>query len=565
MIHEWDLADHENEKRRCCAMKRLSILLLSLLLCLGLCSCAKKKEQKDDIYIFFTSDVHCAVDQNVGFSSLKALVDETKEEHDYVSLVDCGDFIQGGTLGVLSKGSLIVSLMNDLGYDVVTYGNHEFDYGMEVLDQLQEEMEFATVASNVIYSGSKENIFDDVETYRIIDYDGTKVAFIGILTPRTTTSSTPRFFMEGEDFVYDFYSGQDGELLAERIQEVVDEARKQGADRVVALSHLGTFDPAYNCISLISRTEGIDVFLDGHAHSVIVEDRYPNKNGEDVIVSSVGTKLEAVGELIIGKDGTLTTLHVSGYEGKDEMMQKKVEDAYAQLDSILSLQIVKCGHPMLISDEEGIRMVRSRETVMADYVADAIRYEMGADIALMNGGGVRASIDTDIITYQDLLNVTPFSNELVSCWASGQTIVDALEFGAARTERLYKLDGNSVGEAGAFLHVSGLRYTIDTSIPTPLVKDDNGMFLRFDGERRVKDVMVLQNGEYVPIDPDKEYLVASIDYVISNSGDGNTMFKDCRKEVENGPLDLEAMVDYAKYLGDLTDKYLDTEGRIIVE
>ena len=547
-------------------MKKLLNILIVLLICVTLCSCAKKKELKDDIYIFFTSDVHCGVNEGVGLDGLKALVDDTKKEHEYVTLVDCGDYLQGGTLGTLSKGEFIIDLMNDAGYDIVTIGNHEFDYGMEQLSALMKKMEFDQVLCNVKYSGKKENIFADTKPYKIVEYGDYKVAFIGVLTPETIVSSTPSFFMEDGEFVYDFYGGEDGDLLAAKLQESVDAARKEGADYVVALSHLGSEAAVPTSISIIHKTQGIDVFLDGHSHSVITEDKYPNKNNEDVIVSSVGTKLQSVGELIIGKDGTLTTMLIEEYDRKDETMTSQINETMQKLDAILAEKITILDHDMYIKDEEGIRMVRSRETTMGDFAADALRYYMDTDIALVNGGGVRANVEAGDLTYGDLLDVMPFQNELASCYASGQQIVDALEYCSRLTEGIYKLDGNAVGENGAFLQASGLKYTIDTSIPSSVILDGDNMFVGFSDEnRRVKDVMVLENGEYVPIDLNRMYSVASTNYVLFHKGDGNTAFEGCEAIVEEGPVDVTALIEYARSLPSFEGRYTDVEGRIIVE
>ena len=547
-------------------MKKLLNILIVLLICVTLCSCAKKKELKDDIYIFFTSDVHCGVNEGVGLDGLKALVDDTKKEHEYVTLVDCGDYLQGGTLGTLSKGEFIIDLMNDAGYDIVTIGNHEFDYGMEQLSALMKKMEFDQVLCNVKYSGKKENIFADTKPYKIVEYGDYKVAFIGVLTPETIVSSTPSFFMEDGEFVYDFYGGEDGDLLAAKLQESVDAARKEGADYVVVLSHLGSEAAVPTSISIIHKTQGIDVFLDGHSHSVITEDKYPNKNNEDVIVSSVGTKLQSVGELIIGKDGTLTTMLIEEYDRKDETMTSQINETMQKLDAILAEKITILDHDMYIKDEEGIRMVRSRETTMGDFAADALRYYMDTDIALVNGGGVRANVEAGDLTYGDLLDVMPFQNELASCYASGQQIVDALEYCSRLTEGIYKLDGNAVGENGAFLQASGLKYTIDTSIPSSVILDGDNMFVGFSDEnRRVKDVMVLENGEYVPIDLNRMYSVASTNYVLFHKGDGNTAFEGCEAIVEEGPVDVTALIEYARSLPSFEGRYTDVEGRIIVE
>ena len=546
-------------------MKKFVQIALITLLSMTLFAC-KKKPERDDIYIFFTSDVHCAVEENLGLASVKAIVDDAKAEHPYVSLVDCGDYLQGGSMGSLSKGKLIVDLMNEMDYDLVTYGNHEFDYGMERLDELKGMMEFKTLAANVIYSGSRKNIFEDVDPYEIIEYGPVKVGYLGLLTPKTVTNSTPTFFMEDGKYVYDFYSGNHGEDLAARTQELVNEMREKGADYVVLISHLGAKDNGgFDSISLISRTEGIDAVLDGHAHYNVVEDHYPNKNGDDVLLSSVGTKLEALGELIIAKNGTLSALHINEYNRQDEGILNAIGVVNDELAKILSEKITDLDHDLLMCDEEGIRMSRSRETTIGNLIADAYRWIMDTQIALANGGGVRASLMAGEVLYQNLLDITPFQNELASGYATGQAVLDALEYGAQSCEGIYKLDGNAVGEYGGFLQVSGLKYTIDTSIPTPVVKDENDMLKGFEGERRVKDVYVLEDGEYVPIDPEKIYSVAATAYVMFQGGDGNAALQGSEPITIGGPVDVNAMIEYIKALGDFTGRYTDIEGRITVE
>ena len=548
-------------------MKKYLVLFVTFLLLIGLSGCQKKP--KDDIYIFFTSDVHCGVDENVTFPALKALVDDTKAEHENVLLVDCGDYIQGGNIGALSRGEMIVELMNDMGYDLATYGNHEFDYGMERLSELTKMMKFQTIASNVKYSGNKENIFKDVPEYVIKDFDGVKVAFLGLLTPNTIVSSTPKFFMEDNKFVYDFYSGNDGMEMANKVQSIVDEVRKQGADYVVAISHLGTNtekEGVYNSISLISHTSGIDVVLDGHSHAMIVGDVYPNKDGKDVLLSSVGTKLEAVGELIISKEGEISTVHFNEYSRSDETIQKSIDNVKDELDVILSEVIGETAFDLTVTDEEGIRMVRTRETNLGDFVADAFREVLGTDVAVINGGAVRKTVKEGKITFGDLLNITPFFNKGCVYKVTGQMILDALEYCSKETEAIYKLDGKAVGEFGAFLQVSGLKYTINTSIPSAVTVDEKGMFNGFSSDaRRVSDVMVLENGEYVPIDPQKEYTLGSADYLVENAGDGNTAFKNSEKIDDPGIYDSNVTEMFLKKNPQVADHYKVPEGRITIK
>lgn len=546
-------------------MKKIFNVLLAVLLSAMLSSCAV---QKDDIYVFFTSDVHCGIEDNMGLSGVKALVDEAKKEHQFVSLVDCGDFLQGGAVGSLSKGKLVIEVMNEVGYDYAILGNHEFDYGMDTLKQGMSESNFEYIVSNIKYSGSKENVFENTKEYVIKDYGGTKVAFLGISTPYSITDSTPANFMEGNDYVYNFYTADEGNELYERVQSLVDEARKKGAKYVVAMAHLGS-EPQYapfDSISMISHTSGIDVVFDGHSHSVIVEDKYPNKNGEDVVLSSVGTKLASVGQLILGKDGTVTTLHIDEYNGKDEGVAAVIAKANTEVDNILSQKICDLDYDLMMYDEEGIRIGRSRETTVGDFVTDAYRHALNTDVAIVNGGGVRNNIMAGEVLYRNLFDVAPFQNNTGSLYATGQQIMDALEYGARYTEAIYKLDGNAVGEYGGFLQVSGLKYTIDTSVESAVTVDDNGMFAGFANDnRRVKDVLILQGEEYVPIDPEKTYTVGGISYMLFSGGDGNTIFMNCEKISDNEFVDIEVLRQYLIDNGGFKDDYRETQGRIIIE
>ncbi|MBP5280332.1 MAG: bifunctional metallophosphatase/5'-nucleotidase [Erysipelotrichaceae bacterium] len=549
-------------------MKILFKYLLVVLMCLSISSCKIKKQLKDDIYIFYTSDVHCGVNDNMTMPALKAMIEDTKAEHPYVGLVDTGDYVQGGSLGSLSKGEIIIEVMNEMGYDAVTFGNHEFDYGMPQLAKLVSMMNFQPTICNMIYEGDGENLFKDIPEYVMKDFDGTKVAFIGFVTPRTITSSTPIYFEEDGKVVYDFYYDEDGSALAARVQSVVDEVRKQGADYVVALSHLGTKEEEvpFDAVNLIRHTSGIDVVLDGHSHVQIISNVYQNKEGKDVVLSSAGTKMEVVGELIIGKDGSITTMLISEYAKKDKALEDVIAKAVAEQDEILKQEIFTIDHDLWATDEEGIRMTRSRETTAANFVSDAYRMIMGTQIGFANGGGVRTSVPAGVVTYQNLMDLNPFQNELSACKATGQQILDALEFGCQKTEKLYKLDGTMVGESGMFLCPSGLKYTIDTSVESAVIIDNEGMFAGFSSDdRRVKDVYVLVDGEYQPIDPNATYTVASSDYVLYNGGDGMTIFSDCEAIVKAGTTDLNALIDYAQSIKDFSNLYTDVEGRIVVE
>ena len=223
---------------------------------------------------------------------------------------------------------------------------------------------------------------------------------------------------------------------------------------------------------------------------------------------------------------------------------------------------------MSIKDEDGIRIVRNRENVLGDLSADAYRYAGNADIGWINGGGVRADLPEGDITYANIINVHPFGNMLCVVEATGQEILDALEWSARVAVAEYKSDGNAVGENGGFLQVSGMKYTIDTSIPTPCVPDENGLFGTIEGTRRVSDVMVLNKdtNEYEPIDPDKTYSVACHNYLFKSAGDGYNMFQDNVFLVDEAIADYQVLINYIRDVlqGDLSG-YKEVQGRITVK
>ena len=215
-----------------------------------------------------------------------------------------------------------------------------------------------------------------------------------------------------------------------------------------------------------------------------------------------------------------------------------------------------------------VRIVRSRETNLGDLVADAYRYATGADIAFANGGGIRANIAAGDLTFADIKACHPFGNQLYAVKATGQQILDALEWCSRNTKAEYKNnEGNAVGELGGFLQVSGLRYTIDTSVESPAIADSNGMFFGMveDAPRRVVDVEVEKDGEWVAIDPEAEYLLASHDYMLADGGDGTTMFQEDEVVLDPGVPDYQVVVNYIVALeGDLSD-YAEPQGRITVK
>ncbi len=294
----------------------------------------------ENIVILYTNDVHCAVENGLGYAGVSAYKKETEKKYENVTLVDCGDHVQGGVIGSYSEGSYIIDIMNAVGYDYAALGNHEFDYQIPKLSQLVSDAEFDYLCCNLDYSGDGENLLKDVKPYDIVDYGKTQVAYIGVTTPHTVTSSWPKYFQnENGEFVYTFSSDTFFE-----VQKNVLEARAEGADYVVVLAHLGSTagDEPYTASQLAAETVGIDAVLDAHSHVTYNTD-VKNKTGENVLVASTGTKLENMGRLEISSDGELSNTLISAeeYKEKDAEVQAVIDSKNKEIDETLEEHAIK--------------------------------------------------------------------------------------------------------------------------------------------------------------------------------------------------------------------------------
>ena len=542
------------------------LLVLVMVAALGATVSAEGAERTGDVVILFTSDVHCGIDQGFGYAGLQAVREYLKAQGNDVLLVDDGDNIQGEPVGTMSKGEICLELMNAMGYDVAIPGNHEFDYGMDQFLALAEKAEFPYISCNFNKGG--ELVF---EPYVIKEAGGAKIAFVGVTTPKTLTSSTPRYFQdENGEFVYGFLQDDDGQGVYDAVQKAVDDARAEGADYVVVMGHMGNEAECtpWTYADVISHTSGIDVFLDGHSHDT-EQVTMKDKDGNEVLRSACGTKLACIGWCRIAADGKLSTgLYtwnnsgsVPAMLGIKNDMSKAVEDAVGKLNEQLKEVVAKTTVNLTINDPvevdangRAIRMVRRAETNLGDLCADAYRDQSGADIAFVNGGGVRVDIPAGDITLNDILKVHPFGNAMCVVEVTGQQILDALEWGSRAVP----------GESGGFLQVSGLTYEIHSYIDSPCTNDEKGLFTGVEGERRVQNVLV--GGE--PIDPKATYTLASHNYMLLDQGDGYTMFEGAPLLQNSVKLDNQVLIDYiTESLGGVIgEEYEDPfgQGRITI-
>ena len=527
-------------------MKKILAVLLALTMLLGVSALAEESAPlfQQDVMILFTSDVHCGIESNFGYAGLAMVRDAYKNAGYHVLLVDNGDSIQGEPVGTMTTGEANIKLMNAVGYDIATMGNHEFDYGMDRFFELSKMANFPYISCNFNKGGELQ-----FAPYVIKEFDGVKIAFVGITTPKTLTSSTPKYFQdENGNFIYGFFEDETGEGLYNAVQKAVDDARAEGATFVVALAHLGNEAECspYTYADVIANTTGINALLDGHSHDTNhVEMR--NKARETVLRQGCGTKLEGVGYLkIAAKNGAMKAgvmmwnnddFNATQLYQLDTDVTKAVAEATETLNAKLAEVVAKTDVELTINDpvavtEDGkaVRIIRNAETNLGDLCADAYRYVSGADIAFVNGGGIRVSIKEGDITLNDILKVHPFGNALCVCEATGQQILDALEFGAKDVP----------GEFGGFLQVSGLTYEIHTSVPSSVKLDEKGLFAGVEGEYRVKNVMVGDE----PLDLEKIYTLASHNYMLQGQGDGYTIFEDNVYTQESVMLDNQVLITY---------------------
>lgn len=540
------------------------ILILAMILLPGISAMAEEISEPaltKDIVILFTSDVHCGVDQGFTYTGLYGMKQALSKKN-HVALVDNGDSIQGDALGALTKGESIISLMNSLGYDAATLGNHEFDYGTDRLMELAEKASFPYVCANFTYKD--ELVF---EPYIIKEYDGVKVAFVGVATPKTFTISTPTSFQEDDgNYVYGFCEDETGEKLFATVQKAVDAARDEGAQFVIALSHLGIGSKCSPWMStdLIANTTGINVLLDGHSHSILEQEKVLNKDRKEVLHSACGTKLQAVGYCRITAEGKISTglyqwpFKESAVElfGLKNDFTSVVDRETKAINEKLAKVVAHTDVDLITKDPEtGVRVVRNLETNLGDLVADAYRSATGADVGMVNSGGIRADLPAGDITMKQIQDCHPFGNTLCMVEANGQQILDALEW-ATR---------NAPEESGGFLQVSGLTFELNTSIKSSCTSDDKGNFTGVAGKYRVSNVLV--DGK--PLDVKKIYTVASSNYVLKQGGDGTCMFTDDKILLDEIKLDYETLIDYImdELGGSVGPEYEDIwgQGRIIIK
>ncbi|MBO4665314.1 MAG: bifunctional metallophosphatase/5'-nucleotidase [Paludibacteraceae bacterium] len=523
-------------------------LTLCAILALTFSSCAPHTPQKPEqpVIILFENDVHCAIE---GYASLSALRNELRQVTPYVSIVSAGDFAQGAAIGSLSRGESIVKVMNAVGYDATTVGNHEFDYGIPQQQRLFEMLDADVVCCN--FTDNHNRLI--YAPFSLRQYGNITIAFVGAATPTTFTSSTPTFFEdENGNCIYSFHAEDSFEL----IQKAVDKARRKGADYVIVLSHLGDDTALDNSVDMIHATTGIDAVFDGHQHHILNE-TIANAEGQPVILASTGTMFQRFGKLTIDTAGILTVDLVNGekYSGIDPAIELVINEILDEMHDLVS-QVVGYTEVPLTMLKDGKRETRKGETNLADLLTDAFRDAAGADIGIMNGGGIRNHIKkTGDITFGDIYSIIPFNNTIRKLECTGQQLLDALEVGLTLAPE----------ENGDFFQVSGLRYTYTTSVPSSVIFDHNNLFLSVGDTRRVLSAEVERNGKWEPLQPEAIYTLGGQSYILTSKGAAGALQYMTEVECEHIG-DVEAVINYLNKIGRVTKKqYGKSQNRISVQ
>ena len=481
------------------------------------------KTTKHEIVILHTNDVHARVkaderEKAIGYGKIKTYKDELVKEGKTVLMLDAGDTFHGTTFATISRGDSIIKLLNEVGYDYMVPGNHDFNYGYQRLVELTGKGNFKTLASNVVTEQGKRDFLEN----DIKEVDGVKIGFFGLSTPETYYKSHP--------------SNTKGIVIAEPVEvakQQVAALKAKGADFIVAIGHLGIDEStkeAERSEGVIKAVPGIDLFIDGHSHTALPEGKVIGS----ALLAQTGSYTNNLGKITLTFDGNKIEnkkAELISYEAmslvkpdeKIEAIEKEVDEANKPfLEKIVGKTLV---------DLEGRREYnRKQETNLGNLVTDAMREVSKADIAITNGGGIRATIEKGDVTMGEVLTAFPFTNFTVTVDLTGKEVIQALENGVKAAPEL----------AGAFCQVSGLTFKYDDTAKA--------------GER-VFDVMVAGK----PIDLEKTYKVATNDF-IAGGGDQYDVFKG---KTETGQYELLSET-LAKYIAAKKEVNPQVEGRITV-
>ena len=499
---------------------------------------ARTAAKRKGLAIIHTNDTHghdIADDETFGMAAVPALRESLELDGYEVLVLDAGDACQGTVLVNQSKGKAAIDLMNEVGYDAMALGNHEFDYGMQTLQGLMAQATFPLLAANVSYTDTGERVAEAHATFTL--KDGTKVGVFGLTTPETKGSLIAQGIEEVKI--------AEGEELYRAAQEAADELRAEGCGLVVALAHLGEedFNEPNRAIDVASHVTGVDIVIDGHDHKE--EQRVvADAAGNDVLLVETGCYHHALG-VITYEGGKLasTLLHPGDFQGQDSAVAALADSINSDIDRELGVVIATTDH-FLYAERPG---VREHETNLADLVCDAFLWAAQtsgvSDIvcAIIGGASVRSSIEVGDITMKDVLSVLPYNNDLVTATVTGAQLLEAIEASSSACPE----------ELNGFALVAGITYQIDTRVP--FESAGNYPNSTYDRPARPGGRVTIKTVGGAPFDERASYTLVTTSYHMSST-DSYQALRDAGTTRPFGMLDYEALSGY------LTDALAGTVG-----
>lgn len=519
----------------------LTTILISISVLFIIASCVTNNDKvkppvkaQKSIAILFEGDTHC---ETSGYSRFAGLRDAMKQaDTAHVVTVSLGDFMVGGALGAISKGRYMTDIMHSVGYDVITIGNHEFDYGGENMKKLLKQLGVPVTCANFYDYGANT---PEYAPYIIRQYGNKRVAFVGALAPVTMQLQQHAFYGEDGHQLYDLHTDD----LYNLVQQATDKARNEDrADYVVLLSHIGEIEAmGISSHKLIAATRGIDAVIDSHSHTCVESEKVQNADGKDIIITQAGSQMKNVGKMLIAADGTISTSLISindiSYESKKVA---KVVDSVKHEAQVISENVVcTSSYGLTVADADGVSLVEHEETNGGDMVTDALRIELNAEIGLHTGNSFVKNIAAGEITYGDIVAMLPYENSMSVISVTGQQLLDLLT----------KCTQNTPKNDEQFPQVSGLRFTVHTATHT------------------VTDVEVYDKASdgFIPINLQRTYTVAISSYY--KGGGFYNLLKDCPVVRTTTLMVRDVVINYMSHTlgGSLGETYRRPQGRITIK
>lgn len=538
-------------------LKRVLAGALSLAMTAGLVLApASTTEAKEDLagklVVIHTNDMHGRyekTEESLGISSVTALKNYYKKQGANVLLLDAGDFSQGTNLVNYYDGLDAVYFLNAAGYDAVSLGNHEFDFGFEELKAMADAAQFPILDANIISKETNEPYFGD---NAVFTFGNMTVGVFGLDTPEAKTKASPKN-------VKDVNILDDEELYA-CAQAQVDELTAKNCDYIICVGHLGVDEESEGrrSVDVAANVNGIDLFVDGHSHTRI--DGGVDVNGTKIV--STGSYLEKIG--------------VAVYDGKTTKA-KLVDDLYAiggcpEMDLFVKSfkDIVDAAYAGTFATTTNLLNgerepgVRTMETNLGNFSTDAYKHtaevyvaendlNMVIDGAIQNGGGIRDSILPGEISMDTLYKVFPFGNTISIVTLKGSELLEALEASCCACP----------GALGGFPQVSGIQFTIDTSVPYAqgdLYPESTYYAPAAPGSR-----VTIETVGGKAFDPNATYNIA-VNNFMADGGDTYYVFTNASQVIDTGVVDAEGLISYVNSLnGIIGDEYANAKGNITIK